>query len=360
MSAPDSQTSDRGNPREVGYFMPAEWEPHEATWLAWPHNRDTWPTRYAEMAEVWTRLVEILTHGEDVHVLAGGEEVMSEARRCTGHLPRVTLHDIATNDAWTRDHGPTFVRHRSGASIAAIDWTYNAWGGKYPPFDRDAVVAQKVANVLGAERFDIDIVMEGGAIETNGAGTVLASEECLLNPNRNPSLTRGGAERQLCDLLAAEQVIWLRGGIVGDDTDGHVDQLARFVDRHTIVTVVEDDPADENHAPLAENLQRLDAARDSRGQPFRIVTLPLPRPVVIAGARLPASYANFYIANKNVIVPTFRDPADEHAIETLATLFPDRDVIGFDAVDLVEGLGGIHCITQQQPAVVVCSETDAN
>jgi agmatine deiminase len=343
-------STERQTPSELGYLMPAEWEPHAATWLAWPHNRDTWPTRYAEMADVWTRLVEILARGEDVHVLAGGDGVMSEARTCIGHLPRVTLHDIATNDAWTRDHGPTFVRHQSGASIAAVDWTYNAWGGKYPPFDRDAVVAKKVAQELGARRFDVDMVMEGGAIETNGTGTVLASEECLLNPNRNPSLTRACAERRLCELLAAEQVIWLGGGIVGDDTDGHVDQLARFVDRRTIVTVVEDDRTDENHASLAENLQRLDAARDAHGAPFRIVTLPLPRPVVIDGARLPASYANFYIANKNVIVPTFRDPADAHALETLAALFPHREVIGFDAVNLVEGLGGIHCITQQQPA----------
>jgi agmatine deiminase len=337
-------------PAALGYRMPAEWAPHAATWLSWPHRRATWPDKFEPVPAVWQRLAETISSTEAVHILAGGEELMRQAREMAGHLASVTLHDVPTNDAWMRDHGPTFLVGPPGAPRALVDWEYNAWGGKYPAFDDDNRVPARIASIAGYRRFAPGIVLEGGAIDVNGRGTVLTTRSCLLNPNRNPKLSQPEIESYLHDYLGATKVLWLDGQLVGDDTDGHVDQLARFVDATTIVAALEEDPADENFAPLHENFARLHAMTDQDEGTLRIVPLPMPRPVVYQGRRLPASYANFYICNGQAIVPQFRDRNDEVALRTLAELFPGRKVVGLDAVDLVLGLGAIHCVTQQQPA----------
>jgi agmatine deiminase len=338
-------------PAALGYRFPAEWEPHAATWLSWPHNRDSWPGKFEPVPAVWAELTRTLAQFEPVHILAGGTAVMAEARAMVGDVPNVHLHDIRTNDAWTRDHGPMFLVGPADAPPALVDWEYNAWGGKYPPFDADNQVPQQIAELLGYVRFAPGIVLEGGAVDANGRGTILASEECLLNPNRNPGLCRAEFERYLRDYCGAVHVLWSGGSIVGDDTDGHVDQLARFVNPTTIIAALEEDPADENYAPLQDNLRRLRTMIDQDGRPLEIVTLPLPRPIHFQGQRLPGGYVNFYIANGVVIAPQYNDPADEVALATLARCFPGRAIRGLYAVDLILGLGAFHCITQQQPAL---------
>jgi agmatine deiminase len=342
-------------PRDLGFRMPAEWEPHAGTWLSFPRPEGiSFPGLYERVPALWLRMIEELSAGEDVHVnvldaadesrvaaLLAGSSVVDRAR--------VHLHRIPTDEPWCRDHGPIFVT-RPG-EVAIVDWDYNAWGGKYPPFDRDDAVPRAVASLLGVCLFHPGIVMEGGALDVNGRGTLLTTESCLLNRNRNPSLDRAALERHLGDFLGVRHVIWLGDGIAGDDTDGHVDDITRFVAPDTIVTVVEEDPADENHRPLAENRERLRAARDQDGRPFTIVELPMPRPVVREGQRLPASYANFYVGNAVVLVPTFADPNDARALAVLARCFRTRRVVGIDSRDLVWGLGAFHCATQQQPTV---------
>ncbi len=341
-----------GSPRDLGYRMPAEWEPHRATWLSWPHNPDTWPGKMAPVARVWARLVAALAEGEDVEILVNDFDA---ARSAVAVLDaegvsrdRVSFHRIPTNDAWMRDHGPIFVT-RAGGEAALIDWTYNAWGGKYPPWDDDDRVPARMAEALRIPVFRPGVVLEGGSIEVNGAGTLLTTESCLLNPNRNPDLDRDGIEGILAENLAVDHFIWLGDGVEGDDTDGHVDDLARFVAPSTVVTVLEEDARDANYAPLRENLTRLEKARDQDGSALEVLTLPMPPPVYEDGMRLPASYANFYIANRSVVVPVFGCEADDRALTTLAGCFPDRSVVPIDAVDLVFGLGAFHCITQQQP-----------
>jgi agmatine deiminase len=368
-------------PSALGYRFPAEWEPHAATWLSWPRNRDSWPGKFEPVPAVWAELTRLLTEFEPVHILAGGSEVMAEARRLVGRLPNVHLHDIPTNDAWIRDHGPMFLvgdgrnaecgtRNAELSSSATratpnsefriphsslppalVDWEYNAWGGKYPPYDDDNRVPERVAEILGFRRFEPGVVMEGGAVDGNGRGTILASERCLLNANRNPTLRRSDMERYLQEYCGARHVLWIDGTIEGDDTDGHVDQLGRFVNPTTLVTAVEDDPSDANYQPLQDNLRALKRMRDQDGRPLEIVTVPMPRPVYFAGQRLPAGYLNFYVANGAVIVPVYGDPADEIVLSTLRDLFPGRQICPLYAVDLVLGLGAVHCITQQQPAV---------
>lgn len=334
--------------------MPAEWEPHAGTWLSFPRPEGiSFPGLYESVPALWLRMIEELSQGEDVHVnvldaedegrIAGLVAASSRARR-----DRVHLHRIPTNEPWCRDHGPIFVT-RPG-EIAIVDWGYNAWGGKYPPFDRDDAVPGRVAELLGLRVFRPGIVMEGGSLDVNGRGTLLTTESCLLNPNRNPSLDRAGIEQRLRDYLGVRHVVWLGDGIAGDDTDGHVDDITRFVAPDTIVTVVEPDPADENHRPLAENVERLRAARDQDGRPFRLVELPMPAPVVREEQRLPASYANFYVGNEVVLVPVFADPRDAEALGVLRSCFPTRRVVGIESRDLVWGLGAFHCATQQQPA----------
>ncbi|HEX3743032.1 MAG TPA: agmatine deiminase family protein [Bryobacteraceae bacterium] len=326
--------------------MPAEWEPHEATWIAWPHNRSDWPGRFAPIPWVYAEIVRQLSRVEKVRILVenGAEEKRARAmlRKAGATMEAVEFIPCPTNRIWTRDFGPIFVKNRR--EVAITGWRFNAWA-KYDDWRKDALVPGAAARHLGLPIFRPDMVLEGGSIDVNGAGMMLTTEECLLSEvqQRNPGMTRRDIERHFRDYLGIRRVIWLRNGIVGDDTHGHVDDLARFVSADSVVVASETDRADANYLPLRENLALLRAAG------FRVVKLPMPRPLVFAGQRLPASYANFYIANGLVLVPTFNDPHDRAALTTLARLFPDREVTGINCTDLIWGLGALHCMTQQQP-----------
>ena len=354
----------RATPHALGYRMPAEWEPHEATWLGWPHERTDWPGKFAPIPWVYAEIVRNLARVERVRILVEGKEAEAAARRVLqesgADLAAVEFFSVPTNRGWTRDSGPVFVKNEKD-EIAITHWKFNAWA-KYDDYQKDAAVVTRVnrrlklplwqpAVVWKEQAATRRIVLEGGSIDVNGRGTLLTTEECLLSPiqARNPGMTREQIERVLRDYLGSTHVLWLRNGIAGDDTHGHVDDIARFVNASTVVTVVEQDPAEANHAPLAENFALLKTMKDQSGQPLRVETLPMPEPVFFAGQRLPASYANFYIANRVVLVPTFSDPNDRVALATLASLFPDRQIVGIPCRDLVLGLGTIHCMTQQQP-----------
>jgi len=345
--------------RLAGYRMPAEWEPHLATYIVWPHNLDTWPGNFDPIPGVFAKMAAAIASFEPLRVLVKHADhldpvrtMISEAARDDATMARIDIFHLDTNDSWIRDHGPIFVNRIDGAGAGqiALDWKFNSWGEKYGAFDLDDVVPQKLGAHYSFEVIEPGIVLEGGSIDPNGAGTLMTTESCLLNKNRNPHLSRAEIEDYLKTYLGVTNVLWLGDGIAGDDTDGHIDDLARFVSRDTVVTVVEDDPADINYAVLQDNLKRLHAMRDERGQPFKIETLPMPRPLIYDGTRLPASYANFYIANGGIVMPTFDCPADTAASNTLARLFPGRRVIGIPATELVWGLGAIHCLTQQHPA----------
>lgn len=344
-------------PAALGYTMPAEWEPHEATWLSWPHKEASWPGKFEPVPAIFSELTKRLTESELVRINVVDEDfaerVRIELRKAQVDLARVSFHFNPTNDAWCRDHGPIYVlREVNGKRERAInDWGYNAWGNKYPPYDLDDVVPTRIAREFGETLFTPGIVMEGGSLDVNGKGTLLTTESCLLNPNRNPHLTKEQIEQYLRDYLGVRHFLWLGDGIVGDDTDGHIDDLTRFVSADTIVTVIEEDPTDENYEALKDNYERLQTMRDQDDQPFRIVTMPMPGALYFEDQRLPASYANFYIANHSVLVPTYRHANDARALETLQTLFPTRQIVGLDCTDLIWGLGAIHCVTQQQPAV---------
>ncbi len=345
-------TSGPSTPRELGYQMPAEWHPHAATWLSWPRpDGISFPDRYIEVLPTLGEMVRTLAAHEPVHINVRNDEVESVARRTVGETEKnVFYHRIPSYEPWCRDHGPIFVTR--GHEVAIVDWGYNAWGDKYPPYDDDDAVPQRVAELLGLQVFSPGIVMEGGSLDVNGAGSLLTTTSCLLNPNRNPSLNQQQIEQYLRDYLGVSNILWLGDGIAGDDTDGHIDDLARFVDPHTVVTVIEPDTHDDNFWPLQENRKRLHAMRDQDGQPFRVVELPMPGLIEYDGQRLPASYANFYIANHVVLLPTYRNPTtDKAALDTLQNLFPDRRVVGIDSTNLIWGLGSFHCLTQQQPAV---------
>lgn len=337
--------------------MPAEWARHVGTWFSWPRPEGiSFPGKYETVPPVYAALIRELAAVEEVHINVWHGDMEEWVRGLLMEnatpLANVHFHHFPAHEPWCRDHGPIFLTRESGGrrERAVVDWDYNAWGGKYPPYDLDDAVPRHVAKFRGLPLFSPGIVMEGGSIEVNGAGTLLTTEACLLNPNRNPHLNKGEIEGYLRDFLGVLQVLWLGDGIVGDDTDGHVDDLSRFTDEKTIVTVVEEDPADENHGPLRENLERLRTFRDLDGSPFRIVELPMPRALEHEGQRLPASYANFYIANGLVLTPTYRDPNDARALEILQGLFPGRRVVGVDSTELIWGLGSFHCISQQEPA----------
>jgi len=343
-------------PRLLGYRMPAEWELHEATWLSWPHKVESWPGNFEPVPKVFAEIARHLCQHELVNINVNDRQMEEDVRKLfdTEGVPvdNVRFHLIPTDDAWARDHGPIFItRQQDGKrELAVVDWGYNAWGGKYPPFALDDEVPTKIAGKLGLPLFKPEIILEGGSIDVNGRGALLTTESCLLNPNRNPHLSRDQIEQYLKDYLGVSLILWLGDGIVGDDTDGHIDDLARFVNPSTIVTVLEDDPDDENYRPLQENYKRLQMMKDQDGRPFDIITLPMPEPIYYQGQRLPASYANFYIANRVVLAPTYNQPTDKIAIDTLQRLFPNRRAIGIDCTELVWGLGAIHCVTQQQPA----------
>jgi agmatine deiminase len=344
-------------PAALGFRMPAEWERHAATWLAWPHKRDSWPGNFEPIPAVWVEMVRALVPHEAVNILVNDAAAAAAVRALlqAAHVPEgnVSLYLIPTDDAWARDHGPTFVTRdvNDGRELAAIDWIYNAWGGKYPPWEHDDAVPQHIAALLGIALFQPGIVLEGGSIDVNGRGTLLTTEACLLNPNRNPQLTRAQIEQCLGEYLGVRHILWLGDGIVGDDTDGHIDDLARFSDPSTVVTVLESDPRDDNYERLQANYERLRHMTDQDGRALRVVTLPMPAPVFYDGQRLPASYANFYIGNGVVLVPVFNDPNDAVALRTVQELFPRRRVTGIGARELVWGLGAFHCVTQQQPAL---------
>jgi agmatine deiminase len=342
-------------PADLGYRMPAEWEPHQATWLSWPHNRASWPGKFETVEPVMCTAVRALCRSEPVYinVLDTAHEAHVRTRLGTlGTSAELRFYHFPTNDAWCRDHGAILVRRqRDGRpELAAVHCDYNAWGGKYPPYDLDQQIPVRMAAALAVPRFVGGLVLEGGSIDVNGAGMLLTTEQCLLNVNRNPHLTRTAIEQRLRDLFGIEKILWLGDGIVGDDTDGHIDDLARFVSTDTIVTVIEDDPADANHQALVENLRRLRAFTDQHGETLQVLTLPLPHAVEYEGQRLPASYANFYIANTVVLLPVFNDPNDRIAIEALSACFPTREIVPIDCTDLVWGLGAFHCLTQQVPA----------
>ena len=340
-------------PAQAGYRWPAEWEPHAATWLAWPHNPKTWPGKFEVIPLIYARWVEAVAQFEPVRLLAGTGVLLAQARQMLAQLANVEFLDVETNDAWIRDYGPTFLAKSGGASgKAVVNWQYNAWGSKYPPYHLDNAVPREIARRNGWHCFEPGIVLEGGAVEGNGQGVLLTTESCLLNPSRNGPLSREEIERYLRDYLGVEHILWLAGGdFAGDDTDGHIDQLVRFVDSGTVVAATCTDPLDENFDVLQLLHQQLQAIRLPGGDPLNIELLPIPRPKFCQGERLPASYCNFTIHNGGVIVPQFDDPADEIAITRLQALFPDRRVIGSPALDLVWGLGAFHCLSQQEPAV---------
>jgi len=340
-------------PASLGFRMPAEWSPQTAVWLSWPHKRASWPGMFRPIPYVFAGIVAQISRFEEVRINIAAplqKRAWSLITKAGADLSKVTLYDHPTNDAWCRDHGPIFVKNQKTGELAVTDWVHTAWGGKYPPYDLDNTIPPLVAKKLKLRRFENDMVLEGGSIEVNGAGTLLTTEACLLNPNRNPELTKEQIEANLRDYLGVEQILWLGDGIVGDDTDGHIDDLTRFTDATTLVTIVEPDKSDENFELLRENRARLEKMRTPKGKPWRIVELPTPGVIEREGQRLPASYANFYIANNVVIMPGFDHPNDARAAAILQELFPTRRVITWPSLDLIWGLGALHCITQQQPA----------
>ena len=358
-------------PNALNYRMPAEWAPHQATWLAWPHNPSDWPGKFQAIPWLYAEIIRLLSAKEHVHLLVQNAKEESRARsildRAHAHLDNVLFHQWPTDRVWLRDSGPIFVRKdgvkNSEAQIAITNWHFNAWA-KYDDWHNDDQIPARAAQLLNMTEWQPTItlangqahrlVLEGGSIDTNGEGVLLTTEECLLSEvqQRNPGVSREQLEQAFHDYLGTDQVLWLNRGIAGDDTHGHVDDITRFVAPATIVTAVEPNTRDDNHEPLAENLARLKAARTLDNKQFTLVELPLPRPVAFRNQRLPASYANFYIANGLVLVPTFHDPNDRVALQILSELFPDREVIGIHAIDLVWGLGTLHCMTQQQPAAI--------
>ncbi len=345
-------------PAKLGFYMPAEWHPHEATWLSWPKDPETWPDRVPQAQEIFLKMMRAVSANEKINLLVDDEKAeMSVRSRCKfAGAQNIRFIRMLTVDSWVRDYGPNFLISDDGR-LAYNDWVFNAWGNKYEELKRDNSVPAQLESILNVPRFEPGIVMEGGSIEVNGAGVVLTTEQCLLNRNRNPHLSRAEIEQYLKDYLGAAKVLWLGEGIVGDDTDGHIDDIARFVSPTTIVCAVEDDPLDANYEILQDNLKRLKRMTGADGRQFEIVTLPMPG--IVGGQstdarnldRLPASYANFYIANSVVLAPIFGHQNDSRAIETLQRLFPTRRVVSINCEPLVWGMGTIHCVTQQQPKI---------
>jgi agmatine deiminase len=340
-------------PAAIGYRMPAEWEPHTATWLSWPRREGiSFPESFDRVLPALRAMVEALIESEQVCINVSNDTNEAEARSVLSGLPmeRISFFGVPTNEPWCRDHGPIFLTRDHDPRLAVVDWDFNAWGNKYPPFDLDEVVPTRLAEILKLPVFYPHMILEGGSIDVNGSGALLTSESCLLNENRNPNLSRDEIEQRLRDYLGVTDILWLGDGIAGDDTDGHIDDLTRFVSEQTVVTVVEENRDDENYEPLQENLARLRSMKIG-DRKLDVLTLPMPKKIVREGLRLPASYANFYVANTRVLVPTFADANDEAALSVLRECFPDRRVAGIDCRELIWGLGTFHCLTQQQPAV---------
>lgn len=343
-------------PKELGYHFPAEFAKQKAMWLSWPHKEASWPEKIETIYPVYAQFIKLVSEGQQVNINVVDEAMKQKALRyiveagADMHKVRIFIHP--TNDAWCRDHGPAFVINPLAAQKKIIiDWGYNAWGGKYPPFDLDDNIPTLIAQHYNIPVVYPGIVMEGGSVDFNGKGTVLTTSSCLLNQNRNPHLSQDELEQYLIQYYGVDNVLWLCDGIVGDDTDGHIDDITRFVNEDTVVTVIETDKQDENYKPLQENLKTLNKLRLENGKQMNVVELPMPGALVYEDMRLPASYANFYIANKYVVVPTFRDKNDDKALSILQECFPDRKVVGLDSVDIIWGLGSFHCLSQQEPEV---------
>lgn len=338
------------------YYMPAEWAPHESTWLTWPKDPITWPNRVEQAQQAYCKIIEALSPSEKVNLLVDDFEtkqlVLKQLKDYSPHLPNLVFHLIPTADSWIRDYGPIFVKALPmslNSPRYALDFIFNAWGNKYESLKEDDDIPIKLQNTLKIEVLQPGFVLEGGSIDVNGAGCLLTTKQCLLNPNRNPHLTQSEIEEKLKQYFGVQQIIWLGDGIEGDDTDGHVDDITRFVSENTIVSVVEEDRNDPNYLPLKENVDHLKSIQNLKGKPFEIIELPMPgRLERDDGSRLPASYANFYIANEVVLVPIYKHKNDALALNRLQNLFPKRKVIGIDCSDLIWGMGAIHCLTQQE------------
>ncbi len=351
------------SPAALGYRMPAEWEPQRATWLAWPHNRSDWPGKFEPIPYVYAEIVRHLARAARVELIVNDEASESRARAILTHAsvlpalePRIAFHRWPTNRGWLRDSGPIFVKHKTG-KVALTNWTFNAWA-KYKNSQLDDQLPNHISSTLDCPVFDAPpnasrpMVLEGGSIDVNGRGLLLTTEECLLSSTqqRNPGLSREQIESTLSTMLGIKKVLWLERGIVGDDTHGHVDDIARFVGPRMVLAASEADPSDDNHFILKENLKRLKKMTDTTGKALEVIPLPMPAPVVFKGQRVPASYANFYISNRTVLVPTFDDPNDLPALNTIQRVLPKHRVIPIYCGDLIWGLGAIHCMTQQEPA----------
>ncbi len=343
-------------PKDLGYYFPAEFAPHMATWLSWPHKEASWPGKIETIYPSYAKFIKELTKGEKVNINVANETMKAFA---LGHLQKegvdqskVEFFFHPTNDAWCRDHGPAFLINPAlDIKKVIVDWDYNAWGNKYPPYDLDDVIPTLIGKHFNIPVYNPGIIMEGGSVEFNGNGTVMTSTACLLNPNRNPHLNQGQIEKFLCDYYGMDQVLWVDEGIVGDDTDGHIDDTVRFVNEDTVITVIEENKNDENYELLQHNLRQLTGMRLLNGKQLNIIELPMPEELIYEDQRLPCSYANFYIANKSVIVPTFRSDRDEKAMQIIQSAFPEREVVGIDSTDIIWGLGSFHCLSQQEPAV---------
>jgi agmatine deiminase len=343
-------------PAAAGYFFPAEFHPHEATWLSWPHKEASWPGKIDTIFRPYSQFVAYLSQGEKVRINVANAAMRDLALRhlenAAVNMTNVEFFFHPTNDAWCRDHGPAFLINPSAQQKkVVVDWGYNAWGNKYPPFDLDDVIPTSIANQFQLPVFHPGIVMEGGSVEFNGKGTLLTSTACLLNPNRNPHLNQQQIEQYLRDFYGVHQILWVDEGIVGDDTDGHIDDTVRFVNEDTVLTVIEHDANDANYELLQHNLHQLSTMKLADGRSLNIIELPMPVEVIYEDQRLPASYANFYIANQHVIVPTFRCDRDDEALSIISKCFPDRQTVGIDSTDIIWGLGSFHCLSQQEPLV---------
>lgn len=342
-------------PKALGFNFPAEWHKHTATWLSWPHKQESWPGKIELIYPKYCEFIKTVTQGELVRINVSGEEMEAFAKEqlqlVGADLSKVEFYHFPTNDAWCRDHGPAFLINSETKQKVIVDWGYNAWGGKYPPFDLDDVIPTKIGKQFGLDVYHPGIVMEGGSVEFNGKGTLLTSRACLLNENRNPQLNQQQIEEYLQNYYGVDQILWVNEGIIGDDTDGHIDDTVRFVNEDTVVTAVEENKQDDNYHILQDNLETLKTMRLLNGKQLNIVELPMPEPVIYQDQRLPASYANFYIANAAVVVPTFRSKNDDKALDILQSCFTDRKVIGIDSTDIIWGLGSFHCLSQQEPAV---------
>jgi agmatine deiminase len=339
-------------PASQGYSMPGEWAAHESTWLAWPHNLETWPGgRLPRVERAYVEMIRALIPHERVNLLVKDEKEWGAVLKKVGKakdIARLIPHFVYAVDTWIRDYGPTYIQNSKGTK-AWCKWIFNAWGGKYPSLALDTHIFERQHERVPFPCFDAGFILEGGSIEVNGAGTCMTTEQCLLNPNRN-GFSRAKLEKKLKDYLGVKHIVWLKDGIVGDDTDGHIDDLSRFVNARTIVTAVEDNPRDENYSILKDNWHALKASCDQDDRPWNLVKLPMPEKIASAGIRLPASYANFYIANKVILLPVYDCKADKKAISILQDLFPKRDIVPIPSRDLVYGLGSVHCVSQQEPA----------